>query len=182
MKKIIVEITGTTPLLMHNPAAMRGATGGIKQIPLPVDEAAAARYLMPGSATELALKADHIHSALKIAGRGFRVRGKESVGPYLAGSIEVLPEWISLRTDKYEVDTRRAVVNKQGVLRSRPLIWPWSAVFELHYDETVFAEKFLDEVLRDQIFKRAGTAVGILEYRPSKGGKFGRFEITRWER
>ncbi len=180
MRKIIVAIEGTSPLIMNNPASMRAPGGGLRPIPTPEEESTAKRYLMPGTQV-LCVRADHIHQCIKVAGRGFRIRGKESVAPYLSGSLEVQPEYISLGTETYEIDVRRAVVNKQGVQRARPLVWPWRASFELLYDETVFAEKFLNEVLHDQIMKRAGTGVGLLDYRPSKGGRYGRFIVTRWE-
>lgn len=180
MKKIIVGIEGLTPLLMHNPAGMSRGGGGRKLIPPPEEEAAAGRYLMPDGKT-LALKADHIHQCVIVGSQGYRLRGRESVVPYISGSLEIVPDLISLGTTKYTVDVRRAVVKKDGVLRARPLIWPWKATFELHYDEEVFAEVFLGEVLRDQIFKRAGRAVGLLEYRPAKRGKFGRFYVVRWQ-
>lgn len=180
MKKIIVAITGDTPLLMHNPAQMRGAQGGKKTIPSAEDEAAAGRYLMPDGKT-LCLKADHIHQCLINASAGFRISGRESVAPYMSGSLEIAPELISLGTEKYEIDTRRGVVQKQGVLRSRPKVFPWKARFELHYDEDVFAEAFLTGTLRDQIFLKAGKAVGLLDYRPAKKGRFGRFHVSKWE-
>lgn len=183
MKKIVVEITGTTPLLMNNPSGMtRGNEGGKKQIPSAEEEALRSRYLMPDG-SGLALKSDHIHSCLKEASKGFRLTGRQQVWPYIAGSIEVMPDWIPLTASEYTIDTRRCVLNKkQGVLRSRAMVWPWAATFELLYDDTVFADTFMDKTLRNEILHRAGTGIGLLDYRPMKGGKYGRFTVTRWER
>jgi hypothetical protein len=177
VKKIIVGIAGDAPLLMHNPLGMgRGTSGGRKVVPSAVDEAAAARYLLPDGKT-LCIHADHVHRCLEIASRGFRVRAKEMLGPYVSGSISIAPDLISLRTAKYTVDERRVVVQRAGVMRARPLIWPWSAEFELHFDDDVIQPEFMDKVFREQVCKRAGKAIGILEYRP----KFGRWHITKWE-
>jgi hypothetical protein len=177
MKKIIVEIAGDPPgLLMHNPEGMRSKPTGRKQIPTPADEAAAGRYLMPDRKT-LALKADHIHRALEIAARGFRVRAREALGPYVTGSITIAPDLISLKTEKYTIDTRRVVIQKAGVMRSRPVVWPWKAAFELHYDDEVLSPEFMVGVFREDVMKRCGKAIGLLDYRP----KFGRFHVTKWE-
>jgi hypothetical protein len=177
MRKIIVEITGVAPLLMHNPASMgRGQGGGRPSIPSAVDEAAASRYLMPNGKS-LALKADHIHRCLEKASTGLRVRPREFLLPYVTGSVTVQPEWITLNTMKYEVDVRRAVVKKNGIMRARAMVWPWKAGFELHYDDTVLSPKFMDDVFRNEVMLRAGKAIALLDYRP----KYGRFEVTRWE-
>src|SRR5262245_14684029 len=187
MKKRLVEITGLTPLLMHNPAVMRRSEGGKKQIPTPEDEAAASRYLMPGSPDALCITADHVHSGLKAASRGFRITGRKQVYPYICGSLEIQPDHIPLLGDQdrpltaYEVDARRVVVQKNGVTRGRAKVWPWRARFDLIFDEDAFTDKFIDGVLREQIWNRAGRAIGLLEYRPGRGGRFGRFAITRWE-
>jgi hypothetical protein len=184
MKKIIVEIAGDSPLLMHNPASMgRGDAGGKKSIPTAEAEAAASRYLT-ADGKGLAIKADHIHRCLIEASKGFRLRGRESVLPYMSGSIEVMPDIIPLRKKQatdYTVDTRRCVINKKGVLRSRALVWPWSATFEVHYDEDVFTTEWLEKNLHDQIMLRAGKAIGLLDYRPQKYGKFGRWHVTKFE-
>lgn len=184
MNKVKVEITGTTHLMMHNPITMRSAGGGRKTIPTPEEEAKTARYVS-GDGKKLVILADHVHSCLKLASRGFRISGREQVYPYICGSIEIQPEEIPLigpkNANDYVIDTRRCVVQRVGIMRSRPKIWPWAAKFELIYDEEVFAQKFIDGVLKEQIFKRAGTGIGLLEYRPHKGGRFGRFAISGWE-
>lgn len=181
MKKIVIEITGDSPLLMHNPEQMRrGDQGGKKKIPSPEEEAAASRYLMPDGQT-LALHADHLRQCIVGASSGFRIRGRETAVPYISGSLEIVPEVISLEKKDYVIDTRRAVVMRRGILRSRASVFPWTARFELHYDEEVFAESFITGTLRDQIFVKAGKAVGLLDYRPEKRGRFGRFHVTTWD-
>jgi hypothetical protein len=185
MLKVIAVLTGTTPLMMHNPAQMRIAGGGRRQIPAPEEEAAAGRYLMPSDLPSdpkgrdgkiLCLYADHVHQCIKNAASGYRIQGKESVGPYISGSMEIQPEFISLNTADYEIDIRSAVVQKSRVMRARPKLWPWSATCEIHYDETCFTPRFMTTTF-PEILKRAGTAIGLLEYRPQKRGKFGRFTV-----
>jgi hypothetical protein len=183
MKKIVVTITGDTPLLMNNPSKMRSGEGGGKapKIPTPEQEAADGRYLMPDGKT-LCLKSDHIHQCIIAAGSGYRLQGRKSVLPYLSGSIDIQPEFISLKTTKYEVDTRRAVLQRtKGVLRSRAKVFPWSATFELYYDDDVFSADYMTKTFRDQIVRDAGKGTGLLDYRPAKKGRFGRFTITGWD-
>lgn len=193
MAEIQVIIAGDSAILMHNPAGMRGggqASAGKKEIPTPEAEAAASRYLSSDK-TMLVLKADHLHACLLTASRGYRLQGRESVYPYIAGSIEITPELIPLLreadateplgADDYEVDLRRVVVQGQGVLRGRAKIWPWAARFTIGYDEGVFTRAFMEKTFLGDIARRAGKAVGLLEYRPSKGGRFGRWHVERVE-
>ena len=180
MKKIAVTIEGISELMMHNPESMGQTMSGKKSIPEPAVEAAASRYLMPDGKT-LCLYSDHIHRCLMLASKGFRLAARQPLMPYISGSIEILPERISLGTVKYVVDVRRVVIQGKGVRRARAKVWPWKATFELHYDEEVFRQDFMDKVIRDQVFLTAGRAIGLLEYRPAKGGKFGRFRVIKWE-
>lgn len=174
MRKIRVTLQGDSPLLMNNPASMRGQPKLKKSIPAPDEEAASKRYLMPDGKT-LAVPADAVHRCLLDASRHFRLRPKEPLWPYIAGSIAVEPELISLKTTKYEVDVRRVVVDRHGIMRARPKIWLWVLAFELHYDETVLTPEFMAGPFREEVMLRAGKAKGLLDYRPAKGGDSGGF-------
>lgn len=173
---IAVTIVGDAPLLMHNPEGMGRTVSARKTVPSAEEEARASRYLMADRKT-LCLKSDHIHRCLENASKGFRVRAREPLLPYVTGSIAIQPDLVSLGTAKYTVDVRRVVVQRNGVLRARALVWPWQASFELHFDEEVLQPAFMRGPFREEVMQRAGKAIGLLEYRP----KFGRFHVERWE-
>jgi hypothetical protein len=71
----------------------------------------------------------------------------------------------------WEIDTRRVVVQKQGIVRSRPKITDWRCIFEVEYDEVTMEPTLIAGVL-----KQAGKFPGVGDYRVGKKGPFGRFE------
>jgi hypothetical protein len=95
----------------------------------------------------------------------------------LAGSIMIEPEKIPLGTKDYEVDIRAVNIKGSRVLRGRAKIPKWKAEFYIIYDKTLLSDiKLLRTILED-----AGVRVGLLDYRPQKGGPFGTFIVTKFE-
>ena len=58
--------------------------------------------------------------------------------------------------------------------RCRPMFEEWSCEATYHYDPTVIEE---EQIL--MILELAGNQVGLLDWRPEKGGIFGRFTATK---
>ena len=182
MKTLRCKIVATKPLLMHNPAVMKSPDdgGGRKRIPSPGDEARASRYVIKGD--ELGIPHTALRACLLSGAKGYRV-GKVALGPIMSGCVSITPEdGMAALTRKgkpikdYEVDVRRAVVQRQGVLRSRARVeLPWEAEFEIQWDDEILGEGF-PNTLRE-IIAKAGTTVGLLDYRPEKKGWFGKFEL-----
>jgi hypothetical protein len=99
----------------------------------------------------------------------------------LKATIFPAEEWTTLldpktrkpiKGDQYVVDTRRAVVQRNGVLRSRPKILAWVCVVTFEVDETIGGSQLLED-----IGNLAGRMVGIGDFRPEKGGPFGRYAV-----
>ena len=178
--KVTFKITGTTPLLCHNPAMMVAGPKSIgqKKIPTPEEEAKQGVYDINGVAHIRKLS---FHRALLRACSGKKV-GKRSAKTVVAGAIEPHEpedEFIPLMDDKgkpipatkYSVDTRRAVVQGQGIMRSRPKFWPWGCLvaFNVNADVIPNAKDLLP------LMEEAGMMVGVGDYRPEKTGWFGKF-------
>jgi hypothetical protein len=192
MEKIKIESTGSefkifvarlkavTPLLMHNPQHSMGGgnEASRKKVPTPEEEAERGLYRHPDG--WLYLGADHVREAMKRAAKGLRVNRKP-LGPILAAAVFVLEEYFPITrngqtlTTYDRIDVRRAVVQKQGILRARPLIeTPWEAEVRYQYDAGIIQ----NPGILVQVLQEAGTRIGVLDYRPEKGGPFGRFEIV----
>jgi hypothetical protein len=175
MKTAVVTIEGTSPILLHSPSGMQGrAKAGKKVIPTPEEEAAKARYLIPGTQM-LAFPTYNFTQSILIAGRSVKV-GKKYIGAYLAGCVTPAEEFASFETEKYEIDIRRAVIQRQGVMRARPRLNNWALTFKLNLDVENFLDGFTAEDLQP-IIEEAGSRVGIGDFRPAKGGPFGRFKL-----
>ncbi len=178
MKTGTLVLVGKSPLLMHNPAAMKRSGGGKKSIPSAEDEAETSAYWMRDKSS-LCIHAQHLHATLIGAAAGYRIQGRRSVIPYLSGCIEIAPDEISLGTTKYEVDVRPVMVQRARVLRARASVFPWTATATIEYDESVFTDDFMSTTFRE-IVEHAGRAVGLLDFAPRHRGRFGRFTIGTW--
>jgi hypothetical protein len=176
---IYIKLKGTTDLLMHNPTSMRQAGKGLsrKQIPTPEEEAAAARYLLEDG--KFCVPSVAVRNCILNGAKGFKI-GKTAAWQVLSGAITIEDEWFPLLDekwepmpgDKYTVDIRRAVVQRQGILRARPRIASWGVVAWFGFNEEAAS---LDQV--KGVLINAGSYVGLLDYRPEKKGWFGKFTV-----
>jgi len=112
------------------------------------------------------LKIPNPQGGRKIAARGI-----------IAGVMKVVPDKIPLGTDKYEIDTRGAVIQRARIARSRAWLPEWEASFDIVYDADWISNP---EVFRE-ILNEASNRFGLLDYRPQHMGPFGTFTITSFE-
>lgn len=181
METLHIKLKGLSPLLMNNPTSMGRVEGGAlsrKVIPMPDDEAASKRYLLPDG--NFYIPAIAVRSSMLNGARGYRI-GRRPAREILAAAViltdEVFPIFRNgkpIPGSNYQIEIRRAVVQRQGVMRARPKIdLPWEV-------ECIFG--FNSELANLEQVKTAlttaGQAIGLLDYRPERSGWFGRFEIT----
>lgn len=77
---------------------------------------------------------------------------------------DVKPQWISC-----DPQGRKGGM---GVMRAFPHFEKWEGTIEMHIlDDTIPKEIF------EKVLKEAGNFIGIGQFRPEKGGYFGRFEV-----
>jgi hypothetical protein len=177
MKTIKVRIKGTgMGLLLHNPSIMGASNGGKKVIPTPEQEAKAACYYMEDGET-LAIPGWNLFRSLVKAAGAFK-DGKTSMSRIVAGGVQVQPDMLSLDTKTYGIDTRRAVVQRQGILRSRPHLKDWTLSFDLLVSEEDVSHKAFPTLRA--IVEDAGRRMGIGDFRVEKNGPFGRFVVESW--
>jgi len=174
--KIRVTIEGTTPFMMHHPRSMNRKATGKKTIPSPQEEAKEALY-WTSDKSSLMYPAENILRGFVTASRVYK-SGKRSITPFVSGSLDVEPPEVSFHTKKYEIDTRRAIVQRQGILRSRPVLFPWELSFALVVSDDFPAEA--TDLLK-AIAEECGRRVGLGDFRPEKSGRFGKFKVVGWE-
>lgn len=175
------RIVGISPLLVHNPAGMRpGSEAGLgtKRIPTPEEEAKAGLYV--NDKGEFFVRANSFRSA--IIGKGGsasgRKIGKRTANQCVAAGFFIQhDEAILTHPDtgkplkEYRIDSRRAVVQGNGIVRSRPCFDRWATTITCEIDED-FIRK--DQIL--ELLKIAGKISGVGDYRPQCKGMFGRFD------
>lgn len=182
MAKIIkVRIVGIGKgVLMHNPAAMqRGGKGGLgtKKILPPDEEAEAGAYRDEKGNFYLPTAAFRSAIIGKGGAASSRRIGKRSAISCVSAGFFIQTDQTPLvhpatnkPLSKFEIDTRRAVVQGNGILRSRPLVVQWACVLVCEVDEDFVTVNQIIELLNI-----AGRVSGVGDFRPQCKGVFGRF-------
>ncbi len=179
MKTIKVSIEGTSPILMnkYNVQAELDRQKGVRTTKHydPEIEAEKSAYWDESKKT-LIIPSEVLYASLLNAS-SFHKIGRRSAKSILAGSIRVEPMQVSLGTNKYEIDTRPVVIQRNRVLKSRAKLTKWKATFEIVYNENLIANP---EIVRT-VLEEAGQRIGIFDFRPQKGGPYGTFKITSFK-
>lgn len=176
-----IKLNGSSPILMNNPTSMsrpEGETLTRKVIPTPEDEAATKRYLLPDGnfyVPAIAVRASMLNGA-----KGYRIGGRPA-REILAAAVILTDEVFPVFRDgkpipgtDYQIEIRRVVVQRQGVMRARPRIeLPWEVECVFGFNGQLAN---LDQV--KTALNNAGQIAGLLDYRPGRGGWFGRFDIS----
>lgn len=177
MKKIIVEIKGETPLLMHSCAGMMKEKKTKKNPAGQYDskkDAEEAAYRNKDG--ELIVPARCMKASIINAASWYKF-GKKSAKPIVAGCTRIEPTELSLGTKDYEIDIRPVVVQRSRILRSRPRLDEWALSFTLVYNDDIIKDA---DILR-MIIQEAGQRVGLLDNRPQRYGENGTFVINKWK-
>lgn len=196
-----IERVRGSGLLMHNPSGSMRQAGSAtasrsgKKIPEPYDEARLSLYADTADSTapapedapvSLFIPSDALREAGIIAAKSFRDstrRGNATMEQRFGASVFLASERFLLETpegkpvttadEDWTVYTKRAVVQGNGIMRSRALVRDWAATAEFEYDDET-----MDPPMIGLIVRQAGKFPGLLDYRPGKKGPFGRFALA----
>jgi len=176
-KIVTFTITGRSPLLQNNPANFIGNSVdeelGSKKKYNDEEEARLRLYLDADGAFCHPCESFTKAMVKAVAGKKF---GKMFATSAIRGAVFIV-EPFALILDKdgknaktYAIDRRSVVIGKARVLRCRPM-WPsWRMEVPLEIDTAILRPEQVEEALN-----LAGRIIGIGDYRPEKGGGFGRF-------
>lgn len=177
---IVFDIIGISPLLQNNPADFIGA---VEEATLSAgkkvynDDEEAERRVYRDSHGQIAHPSVAFTRAMfsAVSGKKF---GKMTARTAIKGAVFVT-EPFSLVLDgdgnlqtRYEIDRRPVVVGKARILRCRPSYPEWRMKIALEVDTAILNRGHVAEAL-----SLAGRIIGIGDYRPEKGGGFGRFRV-----
>jgi hypothetical protein len=178
VREFAVEIEGVEPgLLQHrfSGATVKGLLDVVKsssrQKHTPEEEAKMVAYLTVDGT--LVQPGEHIFQAMVKASSEYIMRGKRTYKDAVKGNVYILPELIPHRSNEYEIDARRVVIQKASIVRHRPLLREWGLSFTVR----VMDDTIPDEVIH-QILQKAGQSYGIGDFRP----RFGKFAVTKFEK
>ena len=180
MEKLFIKIKGLTPLLMNNPIAMEN-TG---PLPTPEKEAEISRYVKPDGT--LYVPSIALRKSIMLGATGYKI-GKFSLKSRLSAAIQLFDEYLDLLDGKgkpmkeYTIDRRRVVIQRAGIIRSRARIeCPWFVEGILGFNSELIMDKH-GKVQLDILQKAinvAGQVSGLLDFRPNRGGWFGKYELV----
>jgi len=187
MKTIEITIEGKTPLLMNRFTDERqmAATAGTSLTAVgdrgsPRDQAQGKLYL--GQDDRPVIPQPNLFRCIIDAGKFFKA-GKSKVTTLktsLIPSCVDMPEveYVIHHDQPWEVDTRAVRIPSTGgrILAHRPAFSDWRINFNVILDTTVMTET----LFRDLIDK-AGSAIGLGDFRPDCKGPFGKFRVVNWE-
>lgn len=182
------HIRGLSPLLMHNPASMLvpsenagKATTRAKQIPPPDVEAEAAAYRSEDGT--LYFPAIGCKRGVVRAATGKKI-GKQSAALMVKAGLFEAEERLALYHPEtkeplrdYEIFAASVVVVKARVIHHRPKLWPWAGTILFEINDDFLASDHVFDLLG-----QAGLLAGLGDWRPEKGGRYGRYEVLAYER
>jgi len=176
-----VKLVGLTPLLMNNPASML-LPKAVWDRPTPEEEAEAGLYASEDG--KLYVKFDAIRACALHAARrmGLRKMARLLAGSLLNANLEE-PCWLydpetgrPLTRADYVIDLQPVAVGGRRVMRARPKIMKWATEAEFILNTLIACPEDLEQTLLDAL-AWGGKYCGIGDYRPERGGPFGRFRI-----
>jgi hypothetical protein len=176
-KKVVVEIEGTSPLLMNRFAdkAIEGTskrrTGAMVE-----DEIKDKLYLFDDLPN---LPAVYLRNAIVEASKQFKItgKGKSTYSKIVGSTVDVVPEFSEIKGGY--IPFRIAAVNpmtKGRMMVTRPRFDNWSVAFEIVLNDDGVPLSVVNEIL-----EHAGKYVGVGDWRPDKKGMFGKFMITSFK-
>jgi len=173
------SITGLTPLLMNNPDSMNEGNGGTvkpgKRKYEPAHEAQIREYRDENN--HFVIPTIAFRNALLEACVGKKI-GRLSAIRIISPALEITTEWVVLLDDagqpitEYVIDNRWVVIQKKDrILRSRPRFDIWNAILKMAIDLEFADAETIKDLLND-----AGRKIGVMDYRVTKKGWFGKFQ------
>lgn len=188
MKTFKVVIKLTKPMLMNNGnqvGASKKSKGAKKQTDdettygTPEEQAARTVYWTEDQSS-LCVPGENIKSAIKSVSSAWKNPiGKGNMKEYVAGSIAIEPDLIPLGTNKYLIDSRRVVIMRKAILRCRGKIPEGQEIaFSLLVEDDYPSKNCGPEL--EAMLAEAGRRKGIGDFRPEKGGRFGKFIVSEF--
>ena len=168
MKKVKVKIVGVSPLLI-NRFKMEKEEGRKDKQYVPEEEAQEKSYF--DAKLGYYVPSSQIEACLREAAKNFKQK-KSNYKATILSSVFVEETKISLGRKYVEVDQQFARVQRQGIVRSRPIWNRWELEFTIQFDELRITADKLQEILIE-----GGGVKAIGDYRP----KYGRFKVEKFE-
>jgi hypothetical protein len=185
MITVRVQIKGISPLLINRfkeqdeiPTTMKKA--GKKDYGTPRSQAEATAYADPNG--KLWVPSSWIKGAIQTVSSDYKLPGsRKSVKSVSGGAIRPVEEKLYFAENytlkDIEVDSRPCVIQRSRIMRHRARLENWSVGIDLEIEDDILPESDVHQMVTD-----SGRRAGIGDFRPQKGGPFGRFQVVSWKK
>lgn len=185
MKTVKVQIKGISPLLINrfkeNDEIVQSVKKSTKKdYGSPREQAEATAYR--DEKTKLIwIPSTWITGAIRTIASDYKLPGTRKSVKSVAGGTVIPSEEKIYFDEKFkvcdvEIDSRPVVIMRARIMRHRSRLENWTCSFELMIDESILPVDSVHSILCD-----SGKRAGLGDFRPQKGGPFGRFQITIWK-
>ncbi len=185
MKKVKVQLKGSAPLLINRFKEQDELVETVKKTTkkdygTPREQAEATAYA-DEKTKKLYVPTSWITGAISTIASDYKLPGsRKSFKSVSGGCILPVKEKAyfkqNYKVKDVEVDSRPVVIQRARIMRHRARLEDWTIDFELEIDDTIAPVDKIHDILSD-----AGNRAGLGDYRPQKGGPFGRFQVTEWK-
>jgi len=178
MKIVNVKIKGMAPGLLQNRFdTTREVEKKVKLQRKGIDNLPTAEDKLYSNGDGIYVPNEWIEGAMKNASTSFK-RGKGSYKKLISSMVSVEPEQIRIEPQDWVEDIRSAVnhnMRDARIIVVRPKFPKWSLEFQLMVEDDSLVD------VAKEVLAEAGRTEGIGGFRPNKGGKFGKFEVIKYE-
>lgn len=184
MKTFEVTIDGISPILVNRfkeqsevPIKMKKA--GKTNYGTPREQAEKAAYL--DSSGKAWIPSTWVKGAIANVSSDYKLpASRKSVKSVIGGAVVPIEEkcyFLQKYTKKnIEIDSRPCVVQRFRIMRHRARFEKWTVKVALEIEDSILDPDNVHEMLCD-----AGRRSGIGDFRPSKGGPYGKFKVVQWK-
>ena len=176
--RLAFQLTGTADLLFHrwNADAVNEKAKAAKNSKAKKSDDVES-YMYRNDDGELCIPGEYVRQAIIMAAKfrqDPRSPRKSAMDLYKAGVVALTNLATTGKKDPDYFDTRRVVIQRAGVNRTRPAIKQgWKAEFEF----LILTPEYIAPMDLHAVLTQAGVLVGLADFRPT----FGRFGITSFE-
>jgi hypothetical protein len=174
MEIYAVKIVGSKPLLIHAPTGL-GDKPKLRRGEHLEPKVEAESYLYKDTEGRICVPSVNIKACIREAGRNYKVSGRRiTFGAVIRAGLDIKPfPYVPLIHNDWKVDVRPVVVQRNRILRARPIFDQWALEFQIiNNDPTVIHADMLKKILED-----AGKYYGLGDFRPD----FGLFIVEKFE-
>jgi len=182
---ISVKYRGISPLLMNKmPETLRTPPKPSQQY-IPEEDAERSAYRIRCGELDKVLYVPNtaIYKSAIVAAGPYKI-GRKGLKTILSGTIIISPEEIPLidlndnYIKDYIIDSRYVTIDRKAVIKHRARLNEWRLAFKIQYDKAYFTQPVFDGLRK--ALEDAGRTVGILDYRPARGGWFGKYIVEEF--